>query len=190
MARLLAFVALALSISNLSTAAPTPANKSLAALPTNAANGIYLGDLDAAGNTVWTFVGPGNLTSITLPSALDARDPESDYAALEKRDGVSCAGWWTNADNVNVAQGMLANQFGGGLPWYSHSIAATYNSGVAYGCNYGNMQVSYSSQFWSDMAAINSQCGYYSGGSAQVGWYSHDSWKSSYGRIGNGAGFC
>ena len=38
---------------------------------------------------------------------------------------------------MNVAQGNLANQCGGGYFFNSRSIAAYYGTGVAFGCNYG-----------------------------------------------------
>ena len=151
--------------------APTESKPLLSSIPAGSPNVFYSGSLREDGTTEWIFLGKHNHD-------------------IEKRDGASCAGFGTPTEDVNTAQSQLANLFGNGYYWTSRSIASTYNSGVAYGCNYGNGQTSTSGQYWSDIAAVNSQCGFTNGAAAGVGWYSHDSRKASYGHTANSAGYC
>ena len=175
----------ALAAAGLAVSAPAPlASKPLDAIPHGSPDGLYLGNLRADGSTEWTYHGPTNVTAEAPPPEVLAA------AALDKRDGASCSGFGTPADDVNTAQGQLAGLFGNGYYWTSRTIAVTYKSGIAYGCNYGNGQTSHSSDYWSDIAKVNTKCGFSNGGTAGVGWYSHTSWKASYGRTAQGSGYC
>ncbi|PMD22615.1 hypothetical protein NA56DRAFT_747867 [Hyaloscypha hepaticicola] len=176
-----------LAAAGIVSALPSPAAETkgtLAGPAEDLPHGIYTVDLADDGSTTWTFIAPINET--LKATTVAARDLEG----LDKRDGVSCNGFGTPADDVNVAQGNLANQCGGGYFFSGRSIAAYYGTGVAFGCNYGNGQTCHSDQLWSDFGAINSQCGFTSGAQAGAGWYSHNSWKATYGRTAAASGFC
>ncbi|KAE9375808.1 hypothetical protein N431DRAFT_463874 [Stipitochalara longipes BDJ] len=188
MVQLTTLVCLFFAASGFVSALPNPATEAkgtLAGPSDDTPHGIYTVDLAEDGSTTWTFIAPINETLRASPIA--ARDVDG----INKRDSTNCNGFGTPADDVNVAQGNLANQCGNGYFYNGRSIAAYYNTGVAFGCNYGkNGQTCHSGDLWSDFASINSKCGFTHGAQAGAGWYSHSSWKASYGRTASGSGFC
>jgi hypothetical protein len=95
MVQLATFVSILIAASGLVAALPSPApeTKGTLAGPTeDTPNGIYIVDLADDGTTTWTFVAPINET--LKATSLTARDAES----FDKRDGVSCNGFGTPAD--------------------------------------------------------------------------------------------
>ena len=117
--------------------------------------------------------------------------PQSALDLYLQEQGISTllfAG--VNADQVNAAQGFLADMCGGGYFFAARSIARVSGDTVAYGCNYGGGQTCHSGDVWGFFGQINDKCGFAHGASAGAGWYSKNSWKATYGRGSVGAGYC
>lgn len=95
MVQLTSLISIFLAASGIVSALPSPATESKGALAGPAddlPHGIYAVDLADDGSTVWTFVAPINET--LKATTLATREIEG----LDKRDGASCNGFGTPAD--------------------------------------------------------------------------------------------
>jgi multidrug efflux pump subunit AcrA (membrane-fusion protein) len=95
MVQLTSLIPIFLAASGIVSALPNPATESkgtLAGPSGDLSHGIYTVDLAEDGSTVWTFVAPINET--LKATTLATRDVES----FDKRDGASCNGFGTPAD--------------------------------------------------------------------------------------------
>ena len=165
-------------------AIPVETKPGLEGIPVGAKDGLYIGHIKDDGKTNWEFLGAHNQS---IP--VTARD-DRPLAARAAIPYATCAGFGVNADQVNVAQGYLANLCGNGYYFSGRSIAQVYGGGVAYACNYASSQTCHSGDVWDFFGDINHKCGFAHGGQAGAGWESVPAWKAAYGRTSTGTGFC
>jgi hypothetical protein len=149
-------------------------------------DGLMITTTDEYGKEVETFMGrfeegPSNQkrSETLVNSAKFDKRRSSSYV------GTQCGGSYgfSESDYEVALQGM-ANYFGNGQS-FSGKIWYTYGNAVIFGCDYGHGQTFTSSQLYSDLGAVDTACP-----NGQTGWYDHEPWKSSYGRIVTGQGFC
>jgi len=148
------------------------------------ANGLTVVTTDENGEEVESYMGRFE----DGPSKEKRSDTLIDSAKFNKRGsyvGTSCGGKYGFSEtDYEVALQGLANYFGNGQS-FATKIWYTYGNAVIYGCDYGKGQSFTSSQLYSDLGAVDTACP-----NGQTGWYSHEPWKSSYGRAVNGQSFC
>ncbi|KAI0743081.1 hypothetical protein C8Q80DRAFT_1273636 [Daedaleopsis nitida] len=182
----LTFISTLLAAAALVAGAGIPRNDepALEAIPAGTPDGFYVGRLAANGSTIWEFIGDDGATInptnfVANSSALAAAAASPSSGGLVKRDSLQCAGYGVNADQVNIAQGMLADMCGNGYYFDGRSIARVYADGVAYGCNYTGSQICRHNDLWLYFGFVNSRCGFVHGGSAGAGWYRIDKSKNA-----------
>jgi hypothetical protein len=138
-------------------------------LNTGSITAMYFRTLECVHN------GTGKRTPIPPPPPghLEVRS-----SGLTRRaNGANCDISNVIADQANVAQGMMGNWLGGGRKIDTYvSNWFTYGDTQAYVCWYSNEGgpiTLTSSDYWNDIAAVNSKCGFTHGSTAGGGWYYH-----------------
>lgn len=150
--------------------------------PDGGQDGLYEAFVDQDGAQQVNYLGKGNTT---VGSDANGSSHRRSGGGWEILDTVHC-GWADVMDSSDVAYAVagLANHFGCGTAW-DYNYAFYWGSGVAFACNYGFTQHTTATQVYSDQDAVTEKCGADSGG-----WYSRESWKSSFGRTKANLKFC